>query len=222
MSWRLAESLDVLRKQINEAHPNRNKAADGTIGDEAHQLQGSASDHNPWIKAKGVGVVTALDITHDPKNGVDIDKLSDELIASRDPRIKYVIANGLIAGPYTNWQWQQNSGHYNHIHISVNTDNYDDNKDWNIGEEEMKPTKDEIDDAFNFLGVTDESKPKNKDYDHYMANREKVLYVNVLETLHARWKKLRDENTTLKKQLSQKPGTVSKTVVVDYINKNLK
>lgn len=119
-------------------YPGRNKASDGTIGDEAHRLQGNASDHNPWITdSNGLGVVTALDITHDPENGPDIDKLSDQLVASRDPRIKYVIANGLIAGPYTDWQWVENTGHYDHVHISVNTDNYDDETEWKIGEETM-------------------------------------------------------------------------------------
>lgn len=134
MKTRTANSLLKLRDQIDAAHPNRNKASDGTIGDEAHQKQGSASDHNPWFTDKnGIGVVTALDITHDPANGVDIDKLSDQLIASRDSRIKYVIANGLIAGPGSNWQWQESSGHYEHIHISVNTSNYDDTSEWKIG-----------------------------------------------------------------------------------------
>lgn len=138
MTYRLAQSLEVLRKQINGAYPKRSKASDGWIGDDAHKLQGDTSDHNPWLIDKnGVGVVTAYDFTHDPTNGVDIDKLSDILVASRDPRIKYVIANGLIAGPYNGWQWQENSGHYEHIHISVNPENCDDTSKWNIGEEEM-------------------------------------------------------------------------------------
>lgn len=160
MSWRVAKSLVKLRDQINEAHPNRNKGADGTIGDDAHKAQGSASDHNAWFNDKdGMGVVTALDITHDVPNGVDIDKLSDELIASRDPRIKYVIANGLIAGPYTNWKWLANSGHYNHIHISVNTNNYDDNQEWKIGEDDIMDARmaDNV-----WLGLFGEHIPKDK------------------------------------------------------------
>lgn len=130
MTWRAAKSLVKLRDQINAAYPSRDKSSDGMIGDVTHQSQGSASDHNP----NSDGVVTAIDITHDPANGVDIDKLSDILVASRDPRIKYIIANGLIAGPGSNWQWQQSSGHYSHIHISVNAKSYDDESKWNIGE----------------------------------------------------------------------------------------
>src|SRR5690242_20433544 len=90
MAWRVARSLLTLRDQFNAKFPGRNKASDGTIGDPNHQ--GTDSDHNPWYG----GIVTAIDVTHDPASGVDIDRITDELQASRDPRIKYVIANGLI------------------------------------------------------------------------------------------------------------------------------
>lgn len=147
--WRLAESLVVLRNQLNAAYPNRSRASDGGIGDAAHQAQGSASDHNPWFKdGNGVGVVTAFDFTHDPDNGVDIDKLSDILTSSRDPRIKYLVANGLILIPFQQpwaseygWHWQDYEGdpHVSHLHISVNTNDYDNTNPWNIGDEDMKP-----------------------------------------------------------------------------------
>jgi hypothetical protein len=69
--------------------------------------------------------VTAIDITHDPVNGVDCDKLDDVLWASRDPRIKYVIWCGRImsgdAGPQP-WTWRKYDGtnpHTKHLHLSV-------------------------------------------------------------------------------------------------------
>jgi hypothetical protein len=65
MAPRIAKSLDVLRSQINKAHPNRSKVSDGWIGDTAHAAR--ASDHNP----NSGGVVTALDLTHDPAHGFD-------------------------------------------------------------------------------------------------------------------------------------------------------
>jgi hypothetical protein len=134
--------LLVLRDEINIAYPGRSKASDGTIGDAAHQAQGSASDHNPWLHLYGdtsTGVVTALDITHDPAHGVDIDVLTDRLAATRDPRIKYVIANGLIlsgsAGP-SPWVWRAYGGsdrHTSHFHLSVVADaRCDDNRRWGI------------------------------------------------------------------------------------------
>lgn len=134
MTWRVARSLETLRDQIDAAFPARNKASDGTIGDADHQNR--SSDHNPWY---GPGIVTALDITHDPDNGVDIDRLTDELQASRDPRIKYVIANSLIMDTrpgFNPWQWVPYSGsnpHTRHMHVSVvASPACDDTDPWNL------------------------------------------------------------------------------------------
>jgi len=126
MTWRVARSLETLLNQLNAAFPKRSKASDGSIGDANHLAEGwTASDHNPWYPVPAGGIVTARDFTHDPANGVDIDRLSDELAASRDPRIKYVIANRLIldARPqFHPWQWIAYHGsdpHTNHLHLSV-------------------------------------------------------------------------------------------------------
>lgn len=135
MEWRLAKSLEKLRNQLNKDHPKRSKKSDGTIGDAAHQAQGKDSDHNPWIKDGSKGVVTAFDITHDPKNGVDIAKLSASLTKSRDKRIKYMIRNQqILVAP--NWKWQSYIGdpHTDHLHLSVKSAKtyYDNTKDWSI------------------------------------------------------------------------------------------
>ena len=134
MAWRVARSLLTLRDQIDAAFPNRNRASDGTIGDTNHQ--NTTSDHNPWY---GPGIVTALDITHDPANGMDIDKFTDQLAASRDPRIKYLIANALILDSrpqYNPWKWMPYNGsnpHRSHVHISVmDSPICDDPSPWNI------------------------------------------------------------------------------------------
>ena len=79
MAWRLAKSLDRLRKQVNEVVPLRSKTDDGTIGDEAHSAR--ESDHNP----DDDGVVKAMDLTHDPLHGFDSYKFADALKASNDP-----------------------------------------------------------------------------------------------------------------------------------------
>lgn len=140
-AWRVARSLEVLRDEIDAAYPDRSKASDGTIGDAAHIAQGSDSDHNPWVHfpPDPTGIVTALDITHDPAHGVDIDVLTDRLAATRDERIKYLIANRLImsgaAGP-SPWVWRPYSGtdpHTNHFHISVVADpRCDDTRPWDV------------------------------------------------------------------------------------------
>jgi hypothetical protein len=123
--WRVAKALLALRGQVNAMAPNRRKKSDGTIGDAAHATRDS--DHNPWVRDAGVGVVTAMDITHDPPGGCDAGVLADALLASRDPRIKYVIFNRRIAshlqkGAAAPFAWRPYGGsnpHTHHVHISV-------------------------------------------------------------------------------------------------------
>jgi hypothetical protein len=134
MGWRLARSLEKLRSQVNSAWPNRSKVSDGLIGDARHAA--SKSDHNP----DSGGVVRALDITHDPDGGPDSEKLANALLASRDPRIKYIISNKKIAsgkGGTKPWVWRPYDGanaHSKHVHISVVPGPAGDGTDeWNIG-----------------------------------------------------------------------------------------
>ena len=133
MAWRVAKSLLTLRDQVNAKFPDRDKGWDGTIGDANHKSRNS--DHNPWVDG---GVVTAMDITHDPKGGVDSYKLAEELRQSQDPRIKYIISNRKIASSSTSaWRWRKYSGsnpHDHHVHISVQSSRrlYDDTAPWEI------------------------------------------------------------------------------------------
>lgn len=127
MSWQLADSLSYLIKQINEAYPHRDKSWDGTVGDEAHAAR--KSDHNPNER----GIVCAIDITHDPKNGPDGFALAEALRLSRDRRIHYVIWNRRIFNSTTtpSWAWRPYNGpspHDHHVHISV----FDDTEPWKI------------------------------------------------------------------------------------------
>ncbi|KAB1984176.1 hypothetical protein F8144_28380 [Streptomyces triticiradicis] len=130
MSWRVANSLETLLRQINARFPGRSVLSDGSIGDAAHQTRDS--DHNPWY---GPGIVTARDFTHDPKHGLDIQQMADQLLDSRDPRIKYVIANRRIA-THTDWQWGPYDGpnpHEKHFHLSVVADPLcDDPQNWQL------------------------------------------------------------------------------------------
>lgn len=129
-SWRLARSLEVLREQINAAFPGRSKVSDGTLGDRAHAAR--KSDHNP----NRAGVVQALDITHDPRKGLDAGAVANALRLSQDPRIKYLISNGRIAGG-ANFNWRPYSGsnpHRQHFHVSVKDQkgHYDNPNNWQI------------------------------------------------------------------------------------------
>lgn len=142
MSWRLAKSLEQLRHQVDTLVPGRDKSSDGSIGDAAHASR--SSDHNPWVKDGSMGVVTAIDITHDPKGGFNSYAFADMLCSEghRDPRIKYIISNRRFAsGDHEDnpaWVWRPYSGtnpHDHHIHISVKPDkgHYDSAAEWAIG-----------------------------------------------------------------------------------------
>jgi hypothetical protein len=133
---RKAKSIETLLAQVNARWPDRDKSSDGWLGDTSHQTR--KSDHNP----NSVGVVQAYDFTNDPASGLDSEKLAEALLASRDPRIKYVISNKKIAASYATggaaaWTWRPYSGanaHNKHCHVSVSDDpaKYDDPKQWNL------------------------------------------------------------------------------------------
>ncbi|HEX9430264.1 MAG TPA: peptidoglycan-binding domain-containing protein [Candidatus Bathyarchaeia archaeon] len=92
------------------------------------------SDHNP----EPDGTVDARDFTNDPSGGCDSRKLCEAILASRDPRLSYVISNGEIAfgrkGPHP-WTWRKYTGangHYHHAHVSVLDEGQDDKTPWKI------------------------------------------------------------------------------------------
>jgi hypothetical protein len=141
--WRVAKALLKLRAQVNAMAPNRNKASDGTIGDTAHcGSPSSTSDHCPLIRDAGVGVVAAMDITHDPSAGCDAGRLANAIHASRDSRVKYIIWNRRIAnsspqGGSPAWAWRHYGGrnpHNHHVHISVKPGKprYDSESPWTL------------------------------------------------------------------------------------------
>ena len=135
--WRVAEALLTLRAQMNAIAPRRSKVSDGTIGDAAHATR--SSDHNPWIIDGGMGVVTGMDLTHDPEGGCSGEHLAEALRGARDTRIKYVIWNRRIfSATVSPWEWRPYTGanpHNHHVHVSVSEDKarYDSTASWSVG-----------------------------------------------------------------------------------------
>lgn len=149
MSWRMAKSLDALLAEVNASAPRRSKVSDGGIGDAAHASR--TSDHNPWIKVGGVGVVRARDFTDDPRGGLSARKLADHLasLLGVHPALGtggYVIFNGrIISTSRRNEGWRPYTGlnaHKQHVHISVALKGFDDTTPWNWPEgDDMTPAQ---------------------------------------------------------------------------------
>ena len=133
---RLAKSLETLRKEIDELAPKRSKRSDGWIGDSAHQAR--ASRHNP----NDQGVVTALDVTDDPKGGCPIHEIANRVRQNPHAELAYIISNRRIAGRSTGWRWHRYTGsnpHAVHAHFAVGEGPdsdprapYDSTRSWNI------------------------------------------------------------------------------------------
>lgn len=125
MTYRLCDAGLTLRAEINKRWPNRDKKSDGWIGDAAHASR--SSDHNPWVRKAGVGIVRAIDIDVD---GVDMAYLMEHLRRlgeSGDRRLSlngYLIFNERITAPgFRSWRAYTGSNpHTAHGHVSFSTD----------------------------------------------------------------------------------------------------
>jgi hypothetical protein len=129
---RMVKALSTLRDQVNTLAPNRSKLSDGWRGDSKHAAR--KSDHNP----EADGTVDAFDLTHDPKGGVDIQKVCDAIIASKDKRVSYLICNGQITSgnngpkPWVKRPYTGANKHNHHMHVSVLDAHQDDTSPWKI------------------------------------------------------------------------------------------
>jgi len=109
----------VLR-QATALFPKRLKASDGLLPSAAHVAQSPNSDHNSGF---------AVDLSHDPTNGINCFELFEKLRA--DKRIKYLIFHGKIWSmkngeyPYTGI-----NAHNHHLHISINETCGNDTSPW--------------------------------------------------------------------------------------------
>ncbi len=136
-AWRLANSVAKLRDRINALYPRRSKLSDGYIGDAAHATRNS--DHNPWIKVAGVGVVRAGDFTAQGIDAAGIAEKVRKMGAAGDPRLTsggYVIFNKRITAPdFRSWRVYNGSNpHTKHVHVSVsqNPSGFDSSAPWNL------------------------------------------------------------------------------------------
>jgi hypothetical protein len=120
----LVACLVQLRAEFNAVSPNRDKGADGWIGDARHRTE--VSDHNPDAQ----GRVLAVDIDStgpwpQPFNTYVQDIVTRQR-AKYDTRLEYVIWNRRIASRSSSWAWETYTGttdpHTGHAHFSARHD----------------------------------------------------------------------------------------------------
>ncbi len=110
----------ALLRQATALAPLRKKASDGLLPSAAHLKQSPNSDHNTGL---------AVDLTHDPKHGIDCAELYVKL--REDERVSYLIFNNRI--------WSKQKGdrrytgsnpHTKHIHVSIKEEKAKDTSPW--------------------------------------------------------------------------------------------
>jgi hypothetical protein len=115
-------AIAVLR-QATALKPLRKKISDGLLPSAAHQKQSPNSDHNTGL---------AVDLTHDPKHGIDCAEIFEKL--KEDKRVDYLIFNGLIwskaKAKQGNRPYTGSNLHKKHLHISIREEFANDTSPW--------------------------------------------------------------------------------------------
>jgi hypothetical protein len=115
-------AIAVLR-QATALVPKRNKASDGLLPSKAHIQASPNSDHNTGL---------AVDLTHDPKGGIDCTVIFDKL--KEDKRVDYLIFQGKIwsraKASSGNRNYTGSNPHNKHLHISIFADKSADVSPW--------------------------------------------------------------------------------------------
>lgn len=110
-----APACKAMLSQATTMFPNRSKLSDGVCPGPNHPPTG---DHPNG---------EAVDLTHDPGHGCDVDVLYARIVERRDPRVKYLIRNRRILRSYDKpgipaWTWAPYTGdnpHDKHGHCSI-------------------------------------------------------------------------------------------------------
>ncbi len=112
-------AIAVLR-QATALWPKRKKLSDGLLPSLEHIKQNPDSDHNTGL---------AVDLTHDPANGVDCAELFQKLRS--DSRVAYMIFNHrLWSARGGEYKYTGKNPHTKHIHISVVKSKSKDTSPW--------------------------------------------------------------------------------------------
>ena len=113
----------ALLRQATAIAPKRMKASDGLLPSAAHLKASPSSDHNTGL---------AVDLTLDPKNGIDCELIFEKL--KEDERVAYLIFNKKIWSRQRrkegNRKYSGSNPHTKHLHISINDSHANDTSPW--------------------------------------------------------------------------------------------
>jgi hypothetical protein len=132
VAWYLNPALTAFRNAVDVAYPNRDKASDGTIGNEAHQA--TVSDHNPDID----GSVDAwdMDVELNGRNrpfSVDVEYL--KTVFQSHESAQYWIHAGQIASRSWGWARRAYTGpnpHDGHVHWNTRSSHENSAQSWKV------------------------------------------------------------------------------------------
>jgi len=134
-SWVLIPALKSLFAEFDRIAPRRDKASDGSIGDEAHRQE--VSDHNPdetgsvpIHDADKVNEVHAIDVDDDlNESDLTMEKVVQFLLgrcrSGAEKRLRYIIYNRRIWSASSGWVQKTYTGasaHTEHAHFSASYD----------------------------------------------------------------------------------------------------
>ena len=131
-TWILVPCLEALRREFDQLAPQRDRASDGSIGDQAHAQQ--SSDHNPdetgvtpFEDGDDRNEVHAIDVDKDlTGSGVSMESRVQIIVGrhrtGQDNRLQNVIYNRRIWS--RSWGWTQraytgSNPHDKHAHFSA-------------------------------------------------------------------------------------------------------
>ncbi len=113
----------ALLRQATAIAPKRMKASDGLLPSAAHVKASPNSDHNTGL---------AVDLTHDPKNGIDCAEIFEKL--KEDDRVEYLIFKGKIwskeRAKQGNRKYTGSNPHNKHLHCSIRATHANDTSPW--------------------------------------------------------------------------------------------
>lgn len=113
----------AMLRQATALAPLRKKASDGLLPSTAHLKLSPNSDHNTGL---------AVDLTHDPKHGIDCADIFQRL--KEDNRVEYLIFQGKIwSRKYAKQgdrKYEGSNPHNRHLHVSIKPEFAGDTSPW--------------------------------------------------------------------------------------------